>query len=319
MTRSITKVRNRLARSFREAAVLVFVLALTACGAGGKAPEPLSGSTSNTAASETAAQTDAAASDQTDSAPEGKTEVNVFIAASLNDAVTEIADAYEQSHPGTKILLNSDSSGTLMTQIEEGAPCDIFFSAAKKQMDQLETDGLLAEGTRRDVLENELVVITWTGSGTKVTGLENLDSAKSIALAGGSVPAGRYTRQALIAMGTLDGSKDAADYTSAEVSDALGGVTVSEQGNVSQVLAAVAEGSCEVGTTYLSDVTGHEDRVEILQHVPQDLTGKIVYPAALVQNPDAGEQQEDAAADFFDVLTGADSEAVYEKYGFVTP
>ena len=83
-----------------------------------------------------------------------------------------------------KITFNADSSGTLLTQIEEGYECDLFFSAAQKQMDQLEADGLVVDGTRANVLNNQVVVISLKDSGTKVTGLENLKDAKSIALAG---------------------------------------------------------------------------------------------------------------------------------------
>ena len=163
------------------------------------------------------------------------------------------------------ILFNADSSGTLLTQIEEGYECDLFFSAAQKQMDQLEADGLVVDGTRANVLNNQVVVISLKDSGTKVTGLENLKDAKSIALAGGSVPVGKYTRQALVNLGTLktDGEVDA--ITTAKVSQALGGVEISEEDNVSKVLTAVAEGSCEVGTTYYSDTYGYEDKLNILQ------------------------------------------------------
>ena len=132
-------------------------------------------------------------------AESGKTtEIQVFIAASLNTVMTELADLYNEDHPEVKIIYNADSSGTLLTQIREGYECDIFFSAAQKQMDDLEADGLMVEGTRADVVNNQVVVVTLKDSGTKVTGLEDLDKAESIALAGGSVPVGKYTRQALL-------------------------------------------------------------------------------------------------------------------------
>ena len=116
-------------------------------------------------------------------AESGKTtEIQVFIAASLNTVMTELADLYNEDHPEVKIIYNADSSGTLLTQIREGYECDIFFSAAQKQMDDLETDGLMVEGTRADVVNNQVVVVTLKDSGTKVTGLEDLDKAESIAL-----------------------------------------------------------------------------------------------------------------------------------------
>ena len=196
-----------------------------------------------------------------------QTEVAVFAAASLESALTQIAQTYEAQHEDVKLTFTFDSSGTLKTQIEEGAVCDLFLSAAQKQMDDLEADGLMVEGTRANVVNNQVVVITLKDSGTKVTGLENLNEAESIALAGGSVPVGRYTRQALVNLGTLPETDDPASITTQEVSDALGGVEISEQDNVSKVLTAVVEGSCEVGTTYYSDTYGYEDDIDILQTV----------------------------------------------------
>ena len=133
-----------------------------------------------------------------------KTEVLVFAAASMQSSLEELEASFEEANPDVDIILNCDSSGTLMEQIEEGAPCDIFFSAAQKNMDQLEEDGLVVEGTRSNVLNNQLVVVTQPDSDTAVTGLENLKDAKSIALADGSVPVGKYTRQALINLGILE-------------------------------------------------------------------------------------------------------------------
>ena len=205
-----------------------------------------------------------------------KVEIQVFIAASLNTVMTEIAEKYNEEHPEVEIVYNADSSGTLLTQIQEGYACDIFFSAAQKQMNTLEDDGLLVEDTRANVVNNQVVVITLKDSGTKVKGLETLGDAESIALADGSVPVGRYTRTALMNLGILDKVEDASVYTTEEVSEALGGVEISEQGNVSKVLAAVTEGSCEVGTTYYSDTYGYEDKVDILEKVSYDLTGNVI-------------------------------------------
>ena len=206
-------------------------------------------------------------------------ELQVFIAASLSKVMDEVATEYQKDHPNVKITFNADSSGTLLTQIEEGYACDVFFSAAQKQMDQLEkTDGLVVDGTRKNVVNNQVVVVTRKDSGTKVTGLETLKEASSIALAGGSVPAGKYTRQALVNLGILDKVDDVSTIPTETVSEALGGVEISEQDNVSKVLAAVVEGSCEVGTTYYSDTYGYEDELNILQTVSYDLTGNVIYP-----------------------------------------
>ena len=259
-----------------------------------------------------------AATEKTEEMEAEVTEIQVFIAASLNTVMTELADLYKEDHPEVEIIYNADSSGTLLTQIREGYECDIFFSAAQKQMDDLEADGLMVEGTRADVVNNQVVVVTLKDSGTKVTGLEDLDRAESIALAGGSVPVGKYTRQALINLGILPDTDEPDGITTEEVSEALGGVEISEQDNVSKVLTAVAEGSCEVGTTYYSDTYGYEDDLDILQTVSYDLTGDVIYPVARVVNEEADEAQTAAAEDFLEFILSDEAKAVFESYYFDT-
>lgn len=250
--------------------------------------------------------------------PAEKTTVNVFAAASLTAVMTELEANYEAANEGVDIVLNTDSSGKLLTSIQEGAPCDVFFSAAQKQMDTLEGEGMVTEGTRKNVVNNQLVVVTQPDSATEVTGLEDIAKAKSIALADGSVPVGKYTRQAMIKLGLLAEVEDPAAITTAEVSEQLGGVEISEQGNVSKVLAAVEEASCEVGTTYLSDTIGHEDKVKIIDTVGYDVTGNIIYPVAQIVNKDADDAEAAAAADFIAFITNDDAKALYQKYGFDT-
>ena len=247
-----------------------------------------------------------------------ETEVQVFIAASLNTVMTEIAEKYNKDNPDVKITFNADSSGTLLTQIEEGYECDIFFSAAQKQMDQLEQDGLVREGTRANVVNNQVVLVTRKDSGTKASGLENLKDAQSIALAGGSVPVGKYTRQALVNLGILEKTDEPDAVTTAQVSEALGGVEISEQDNVSKVLAAVVEGSCEVGTTYYSDTYGYEDDLDILETVGYDLTGNVIYPICLVDNQEADDAQSRAAKDFYDYVLSEDASEIFYNYYFDT-
>ena len=287
------------------AAMMAAVMVFSMAGCGFKADEK----TDDTAKTE--------ATDNKGSEEE-ETEIQVFIAASLKNVMDELAAQYNEEHPNVKITYNADSSGTLMTQIEEGYECDLFFSAAQKQMDQLEADGLVVDGTRANVLNNQVVVISLKDSGTKVTGLENLKDAKSIALAGGSVPVGKYTRQALVNLGTLktDGEVDA--ITTAQVSQALGGVEISEEDNVSKVLTAVAEGSCEVGTTYYSDTYGYEDKLDILQTVSYDLTGDVIYPICQVQNDEADKTQTAAAKDFYKFVLSDKAKKVFDAYYFDT-
>ena len=275
----------------------VMVFSLAACSSGG--------SSSQTA-------------DNGDSQEAEETEIQVFIAASLNTVMTELAEMYNEEHPEVKITYNPDSSGTLLTQIQEGYECDIFFSAAQEQMDDLEADGLVAEGTRANVVNNQVVVVTLKDSGTCVTGLENIGDAESIALAGGSVPVGRYTRQALINLGMLPETDDPASITTEQVSEALGGVEISEQDNVSKVLTAVVEGACEVGTTYYSDTYGYEEDLDILQTVSCDLTGNVIYPIARVVNEEADEAQSAAADDFLAFILSDEAKEVFESYYFDT-
>lgn len=247
-----------------------------------------------------------------------KTEIQVFIAASLNTVMTELAKEYQKDHPDVKITYNADSSGTLLTQIEEGYECDLFFSAAQKQMDQLEEDGLVVDGTRKNVVNNQVIVVTRKDSKTKVKGLETLKDAKSIALAGGSVPVGKYTRAALISIGKLKKVEDPATITTEEVSKALGDVEISDQDNVSKVLSAVVEGSCEVGTTYYSDTYGYEKDLDILEKVSYDLTGDVIYPIAEVKNDEADKAQKAAAEDFLKFVTSDQSKKVFDSYYFDT-
>lgn len=290
------------------AAMLAGMMVLSMAGCAGS---------SDSGSDDTGTSEDASSGSGTDTEAE-ETEIQVFIAASLNTVMTELADMYNEEHPEVKITYNPDSSGTLLTQIEEGYECDIFFSAAQKQMDDLEADGLMVEGTRANVVNNQVVVVSLKDSGTKVTGLENLGEAESIALAGGSVPVGRYTRQALINLGILPKTDDPASITTEEVSEALGGVEISEQDNVSKVLTAVAEGSCEVGTTYYSDTYGYEDQLDILQTVSYDLTGGVIYPIARVVNEEADDAQTAAAEDFLEFILSDKAKAVFESYYFDT-
>lgn len=269
-------------------------------------------------ADQTEPTTDDTATDPTD---EGEAleaaEIQVFIAASLDNAFQEIIQLYNETQPNITVRTNADSSGTLLTQIQEGYSCDLFFSAATAQMDTLEADGLAIDGTRVDLLQNEVVLITWKDSGTKVTGMENLQDASSIALAGGSVPVGKYTRVILQNLGVLDAGLKAADITTEQVSEALGGVEINECGNVSKVLSAVAEGSNEVGTVYYSDAYSRIDDIEILEHVSTELSGDIIYPMCRVSNPEADAAVTAAADDFYAFLQTDEVMEIFEKYMFL--
>ena len=297
-------------------ALLSAILMMAMLGACAAATTPVA--TEAPAATATEAVTEApAATPEPTVAPLEAAEVQLFIAASLEDAFKEIIPLYNATQPNVKITYNADSSGTLLTQVEEGFACDIFFSAATSQIKTLEDEGYMIAGSRVDLLANKLALITLKGSGTAVTGFADLAKAKSIALADGSVPAGKYTRQLLIKLGVLDGSKDAKDYTTADVSKALGGVEINECSNVSKVKEAVKEGSNEVGTVYYSDAYSVKDDVDILEVADTSLTGDIIYPVCRVNNAQATAAQTAAADDFIAFLQTDAVKAIFEKYMFI--
>ncbi len=294
---------------------LSMILALAACsGNGGSGADKPSDAVSGTPAQEPSD----APSEEPGTAALDAAEIQVFIAASLENAFKDLIALYNEAQPNVTVTCNADSSGTLLTQIEEGYECDIFFSAATKQMKSLEEDGLVMDGTRVDLLRNEVVLITWKGSGTKVTGIENIADAASIALADGSVPVGKYTRAALQNLGVLDKDADPSGISTEDVSAALGGVEINECGNVSKVKEAVKEGSNEVGTVYYSDAYSVRDDVDIIQHLSTDLTGAIVYPMCRVTNAEADAAQNAAADDFFTFLQTPEAMAIFEEYMFVS-
>ena len=245
--------------------------------------------------------------------------VTVFAAKSLNTVLDEIIAVYQKDHPGVTFARNYDSSGTLMTQIDEGgAACDVFFSAAQKQMNQLEEEGFVAEGTRADIVNNQVCVVTYAGSETEVTGLTDMEKASSLAIADGSVPVGKYTRQALVNAGILPEAEDVSAITTEEISAAFGGVEINECANVGAVAAAVSEQSNEVGTVYYSDTFGYEEALEIIEMVSYELTGDVIYPAAQIVNEEADEDQKAAAKDFVEYLKSDEARELFETYHFDT-
>ena len=292
------------------AAMLAGVMVLGLAGCGGSSDDKKEDTKTEDTAKDEDKESDG---DQFDD-----TTVTIFAAKSLNGVVDELIAMYNEEQPNVEVVASYDSSGTLMEQIEQGAACDLFFSAAQKQMDQLEGDELVVDGTRANVVNNQVCVVTYKGSDTKVTGLEDIDKAESFALADGSVPVGKYTRQAMVNAGMLDKVDDVSAITTQEVSDALGGIEINECANVGAVTAAVSEGSNEVGTVYKSDTYGLEDKLEILQIVGYDLTGDVIYPVAQIKNDEADDLESEAALDFLHFLTSDKAKEVYEKYLFDT-
>ena len=288
---------------------------MTACGS----QNTDQGAANDTSAKAEQSDSSEAAKENSESEELESTQITVFAAASLENALNEVIKKYNETQPNVTIIPSYDSSGTLLAQIEEGAACDVFFSAAQKQMDTLQNDDqLVVDGTRHNVVNNQVVVITYKGSGTAVTGLKNLKDAKSIAMADGSVPVGKYTRQAMVNAGMLDAVDDVSTIPTDVISQALDGVEINECGNVSAVKTQVAEGSNEVGTVYYSDTYGLEDKLDILQVISYDLTGNVIYPIAQVKNDEADELEQKAALDFVNFVKSDAAKAIFDSYYFDT-
>ena len=231
-----------------------------------------------------------------------KGEVNTFIAASLSNAMEEIQKNFNETYPDVEILYNADSSGTLQTQIEEGARCDIFFSAADKQMDALVDEDLAKKDTVEDILENKVVLIKPKDGETKVTGFENITDAANIALAGDSVPVGQYAREIFDNLG---------------ITDEVNKMEINEGKNVSEVLAAVSEGSNEIGIVYATDAASVVDKVDVIAEAPADaLKTPVLYPVGLIEDKEASEDDTAATEAFLEYIKSDDAMKVFEKYGF---
>lgn len=288
---------------------VVAAIALTGCGA--KTAESQSDKTAEqTTSVESKAESSAETSAQESKAASDPSAVNVFAAASLKNAMDEIIAEYNKANPDVKISLNTDSSGKLQTQIEEGFACDIFFSAGKKQMEKLKEEGHIKDGTDADLLHNKLCIVAPKDSDTKVTGIANIKDAKSISIGETSVPAGAYAREALSkAYPDLGITKES---TGAELKDKLG-MDIIENSNVTKTLLSVVDGFSEVGFVYLTDTYGNED-VKVIEKVDESLTGKITYPIARVNNDEADEKISAEADKFYDYLKSDSAKKVFEKY-----
>lgn len=247
---------------------------------------------------------------------EEKQEIIFYAAKSLNQVSEELIEVYHRAHPEVVIRGSYDSSGTLMEGILNGHVVDIFFSASQTQMNRLQEEGLVVDGTETNLLNNQVCLITYKGSNTAVTGLHNLAAADSMALADGSVPVGRYTREALVASKILTPSTEVAKISATEISGALDGITINTCANVGAVVTAVAEGSNEVGTVYYSDLYGREKEIEILEILPYELTGNVIYPVAMISNPGQDEQRKAAAMDFLAFLRSKEAREIFERYYF---
>ena len=224
------------------------------------------------------------------------TVLTVSAAASLTDALQEIEANYRLDHPQVEVRNNFGSSGTLARQIEDGAPVDVFISAASKPMDELAAHKLLEADSRRDLLRNTLVLIVPLDS--KVSGFQQLVGSKVRAIALGdpaSVPAGQYGQQTLASMHLLNGVQSKLVLAK----------------DVRQVLAYVETGNADAGIVYATDAL-ISPKVKVVATAPESTHDPIVYPAAAI----AAGHHEDAAREFVEYLGSAQARAVFEKRGF---
>lgn len=281
--------------------VMLSALLLMLVGCTGKANEI--SKTEQTTLPEVVNTTEASESTPTET-PKEKANLQVFIAASLKNAMTEIQTNYKVLYPEVEIAFNSDSSGTLQKQIEEGATCDIFFSAAMKQMNTLDKGGYVLLDSTVKLLENKVVLIKQKGGETAVTGFDNITKAANLALAGEDVPVGAYAREIFTNLGVLD---------------QVMAMEINAGANVTAVLSAVSEGSNEVGIVYATDANSIKDAVEIIAEAPESsLKEPVIYPVGLIKNEGASETEIAAAKAFIEYLKSEEALKVFEAYGFTS-
>ena len=219
-------------------------------------------------------------------------------AASLEKVFTEeLIPMFNEQYPDVVIEGSYDSSGKLQTQIEEGAPVDVFFSAAMKQMTALSEEGMIADDTMVELLENKIVMIVPEGNEDHFSSFEEIVNADMIAIGDPeSVPAGQYAKEALTNLGLWD-----------QVEGRLSLGT-----NVTEVLNWVAASSAEVGIVYATDAASIADQVSVIAEAPEGSCQKVIYPAAML----SGSQNPEASQAFLDFLQTEEAAKVFEAAGF---
>ena len=235
----------------------------------------------------------------------------VFAAASMTETLTEIAEKYREVAPNVSITFNFDSSGKLLTQISEGADCDLFISAAPKQMNAMDgsligdkdknPDGLdlIVTGSRIDLLENKVTLAVPAGNPKGVESFDQLAGLlKSgdvmLAIGNSDVPVGQYT-QKIFAYYGLD---------EAALTDCL-----TYGNNVKEVTTQVSEASADCGIIYATDA--YSAGLTVVDSATAEMCGQVIYPAAVLKG-----EKEEAAQAFLDYLQTSDAMAVFESVGF---
>lgn len=230
--------------------------------------------------------------------PSSTVTLTVSAAASLKDVMQDIQSTYSQEQPQTNISYNFASSGSLQQQIEQGAPVDVFVSAARKQMNALEQKNLLLAGTRKDLLGNEVVLIT--SGNAKILGFADLkrDQVKQVAIAEPkSVPAGQYGQEVLTTLNLFDTLRPKLVFAK----------------DVRQVLSYVETGNVDAGIVYATDAKTSQ-KVKIVATAPKNSHSPIAYPVAILQDS----KQPDAAKKFVDFLSSDQAQATFKQAGFIT-
>ncbi|MCR4609406.1 MAG: molybdate ABC transporter substrate-binding protein [Eubacterium sp.] len=250
--------------------------------------------------------------DKKDNGDDEKVEMIVYAAASLTESLEQIAENYKKDHPNVTIVFNFDSSGTLKTQIEEGADCDLFISAAKKQMDALDKnadaeknpDGndLIDSDTRIDLLENKVVLAVPDDNNKNINSFDDLVAhlqTKDILMAMGNedVPVGQYTQKIFTYYG-LDEAKLASDGL------------ISYGSNVKEVTSQIGEGAVDCGVIYSTDASSAG--LKVVDEATKDMCGQVIYPTAVTKDS----KNKDEAKAFLEYLKSDESKAVFEKIGF---
>ena len=299
---------------------LTMVFALAACGSS-SAPA----ATAAPAASEEPAPTEEAAPAEEEAAPaeepaaeeeaapaEEPVELIVFAAASMTETLNEIKGMYEEANPGVTLTYNFDSSGTLKTQIQEGADCDLFISAGQKQMNQLDitadpevnTDGLdfVLEGSRVNLLENKVVLVVPDGNPKGIESFDQLAEALPagevfMCMGNSDVPVGQYTQKILAFYGLDE-----------EALASAGAITYGT--NVKEVTTQVKEASVDCGVVYCTDAFSAD--LTVVDSATAEMCGQVIYPAAVLNVSKNAE----AAQAFLDYLSTPEAMAVFEAVGF---
>jgi len=227
-----------------------------------------------------------------------KIELNVAAALGLKDALLDIQKEYEAKNPNVKIVYNLAASGALQTQVEQGAPADIFISAANKQLDDLHKKNMVNASTRRALVGNQLVLVTSKDSKLGLTSFADLtkDEVKKFGMgAPETVPAGQYGIEVLKSLGIWEKVKDKAVLAK----------------DVHTVMVYAETGNVEAGIVF-STVAAASNKVKVVAAAPPGSHEPIIFPGAVLTNA----KQPKAAEEFLGYLTGPEAGKIFKKYGF---